>query len=300
MEEGSEANGQSHYSDAAQGKSVKKGGVAKQKPGGPAQDDTIVQYLYKTKMCYHWQSGYCLMGSNCNFAHGRHELRIPRSFAITSENGQDVPVPENAFNNRDLGKPVPEYQPQAPSGPEAYNRALKGFKDGSNNGEYGYRGAAGKKSTAGVGGLLQVQVEGNFADMSVHEESEKANKEPQQAVETKAYFQVEGNPNKPFGGDFNGAALGGARGIAKPLRVKITKSSPNNMEEQTEKVQTPKWAGWLLDTPTPHAENSPRATGSNGARPHKVSENQCPMCGHVEAETKDAEVQCELLTAPQS
>ena len=83
----------------------KKGGggghVARTKvPGGPVQEDTIVQYLYKTKMCYHWQSGYCLMGNNCNFAHGIHELRIPRSFTVVNEQVRDVTPaqPETVFN----------------------------------------------------------------------------------------------------------------------------------------------------------------------------------------------------------
>lgn len=31
--------------------------------------------LYKTKLCSHWQRGFCLYGSMCQFAHGEQELR---------------------------------------------------------------------------------------------------------------------------------------------------------------------------------------------------------------------------------
>ena len=96
-----------HYGDVPS-KSMRKGTVTKppKMPPGPVpQEDTIVQYLYKTKMCYHWQSGYCLMGNNCNFAHGIHELRIPRSFTVVNEHGQEIPVPENVFN-REVASPL--------------------------------------------------------------------------------------------------------------------------------------------------------------------------------------------------
>ena len=103
-------------------------------------------------------------------------------------------------------------------------------------------------------------------------------------AEDESYFQEEGNHDKPFGSGFNGNAMG--RGRGKPLKVKIAKTSPGALEE-AESVKTPKWAGWLLDTPR---DNSPRGR----AKP-QIPENACPMCGHVEPVTQDAGVQCDLL-----
>ena len=270
----------------------KKGGggghVARTKvPGRPVQEDTIVQYLYKTKMCYHWQSGYCLMGNNCNFAHGIHELRIPRSFTVVNEQVRDVtPAQPDTVFNRELNPAA-----LGPAGQRSYNRALKGFEDGRN--PTGSRGSgsreypngappAASKEPAEAAALLEVQ--GKMADAVLGDQGGAEQASSSRLAEDESYFQEEGNHDKPFGSGFNGNAMG--RGRGKPLKVKIAKTSPGALEE-AESVKTPKWAGWLLDTPR---DNSPRGR----AKP-QIPENACPMCGHVEPVTQDAGVQCDLL-----
>ena len=37
----------------------------------------VPEGLYKTKMCYHFLGAGCVLGAECNFAHGEHELRGP-------------------------------------------------------------------------------------------------------------------------------------------------------------------------------------------------------------------------------
>ena len=142
MEDTANVVRQTHFGDPKNGlKPNGKKVLAKPKvPGAPVPaDDTIVQHLYKTKMCYHWQSGYCMMGNRCNFAHGIHELRIPRSFLVNEKGGQgpEVGVPDSnlfnpsAFNDahaaaaaRHGAAPTASYELQAASNPEAaaYNR----------------------------------------------------------------------------------------------------------------------------------------------------------------------------------
>lgn len=41
----------------------------------PQQPMSSSHPLYKTKLCSHWQRGFCLYGSMCQFAHGDQELR---------------------------------------------------------------------------------------------------------------------------------------------------------------------------------------------------------------------------------
>ena len=251
---------------------------------GPIEDKTIVQYLYKTKMCYHWQSGYCLMGNNCNFAHGVHELRIPRSYTLV--NGQEVAVPDNIFNP-DVTASKQSYEkppPKAAQDSESYRKALNDFNKEDSRDEaadLGYDlGSFKEDGDPDKSKVDLLQVEGKLAETILKEEP-KSNPD-----ENKKYFQIEGNHDKPFGGDFNGTPMD-SRPV-KPLKVKIARA----VEEQTESVQTPKWAGWLLDTP--HDTSS----GDRDPTVPRVPEDTCPMCGHREVITRDAGTQCTLLESP--
>ena len=271
---------------------------------GPMQDDTIVQYLYKTKMCYHWQSGYCLMGNNCNFAHGIHELRIPRTFTLVNDKGQEVAVPDNIFNP-DVTAALQNYG-QVPGGggsnqpvdQETYHRALTGAlkEDEKEGGELGIKlgnlslntkgGNGDSKANSKVDDLLEVEG-GKLAETIL----QKNNSKPDTAVEEnqQKYFQIEGNHDKPFGENFNGTPVDSSI-KPKPLKMKIGKQSSG--DDQAESVQTPKWAGWLLDTPhdTGNAGSGPAARGGG-----HVPEDTCPMCGDRAVETKDSGVQCTLI-----
>ncbi len=255
------------------------------KPKQPAlaQDDTIVQYLYKTKMCYHWQSGYCLMGNNCNFAHGLHELRIPRTFAAMNQKDQEVHSgvpPDNIFNHNIAASGLHDFK-QGPAEQESFQvAASKGGRNGDLVPDMAFGPGANAANKSEVDFL---EVEGDLGENIL---VEKDSTKPQESIEEeKKYFQIEGNHDKPFGGDFNGEPIGSGSAL-KPLKVKIVKSA---LEEQAESVQTPKWAGWLLDTPqnipSPEKEGVPRVP----------ADSKCPMCGHYEPEKRDAEVQCSLL-----
>jgi len=35
--------------------------------------------MYKTRLCWHWSSGSCMLGRSCTFAHGEAELRSPQA-----------------------------------------------------------------------------------------------------------------------------------------------------------------------------------------------------------------------------
>lgn len=42
-----------------------------------ADDHTMKQcYTYKTKICRHFERGFCAYGQDCVFAHGKSELRV--------------------------------------------------------------------------------------------------------------------------------------------------------------------------------------------------------------------------------
>ena len=315
MEDTANVVRQTHFGDPKNGlKPNGKKVLAKPKvPGAPVPaDDTIVQHLYKTKMCYHWQSGYCMMGNRCNFAHGIHELRIPRSFLVNEKGGQgpEVGVPDSnlfnpsAFNDahaaaatRHGAAPTASYELQAASNPEAaaYNR-VPIDQHGGNQAVH--------------------EVEGKLASAILHGQNDAVNnnfhrRNPSGGDENQNYFQVEGNHDKPFGEQsFNGgqnSGLGSAAparngGVSvKNLKVKIAKVPENaiQMEEQAESVKTPKWAGWLLDSNSPRGDYG-GAQGGNGAGgvSHVPHNTACPMCGHVEVDTDDAGVQCDLYPLP--
>ena len=79
------------------------------------------------------------------------------------------------------------------------------------------------------------------------------------------------------------------------LKIEIKKSALSlSKEDDAESVSTPKWAGWLLDTPH----------DSFSSQMHDHDSSICPLCGTdfrdqaQKPAMKEAEVQCDLLPAP--
>ena len=53
-------------------------GTARERGSGRGgTNKPVPEGLYKTKMCYHFLGAGCVLGADCNFAHGEHELRGP-------------------------------------------------------------------------------------------------------------------------------------------------------------------------------------------------------------------------------
>ncbi len=71
------------------------------------------------------------------------------------------------------------------------------------------------------------------------------------------------------------------------MKLKIARS--HLVEDQAESVQTPKWAGWLLDTP--HAPQAVEEAAAGAKNP----ERSCPVCGRSSPKKRDVEIQCTLL-----
>lgn len=44
---------------------------------GENNHSSIQCHTFKTKICWHWEKGFCKNGSPCIFAHGSDDLRIP-------------------------------------------------------------------------------------------------------------------------------------------------------------------------------------------------------------------------------
>lgn len=48
--------------------------------------------LFKTKLCSHWQRGFCLYGSMCQFAHGEQELRQIQKHRASRHHHHEMPL----------------------------------------------------------------------------------------------------------------------------------------------------------------------------------------------------------------
>lgn len=54
--------------------------------------DEVVHPKYKTQMCRHFMRGHCLRGASCGFAHGVHDLRLPKpppEFTVETIRGKE-------------------------------------------------------------------------------------------------------------------------------------------------------------------------------------------------------------------
>ena len=54
-----------------------RGAAGERGSGRGGANKPVPEGLYKTKMCYHFLGAGCVLGAECNFAHGEHELRGP-------------------------------------------------------------------------------------------------------------------------------------------------------------------------------------------------------------------------------
>jgi len=82
-------------------------------PSQPSTSDDYSQGTfevgkYKTKLCRHWKTGYCLFGPNCVFAHGVDDLCEPNLLMTQMNNLVLVPL-----NIPAAYCPVPVYQNEA-------------------------------------------------------------------------------------------------------------------------------------------------------------------------------------------
>lgn len=300
----------------------KKGNAKKSAGGkpklGPIQEDTIVQYLYKTKMCYHWQSGYCLMGAVCNFAHGVHELRIPKATPTVDENGNSFTVPHNIFNPEynqvmnpalaftgDASQPnlyyngtqnVSAFKPE--NGAHQQQQYQHGFKNG-NSGTSSVPAKGTEKTWEENGSVAEEKRPQNTGDEEYNDAAAVVNGDSGTgAVLPKT------PPTKEDRDLRNGDAFHSKLGVMQPkpdvmnlkdLKIEIKKSALSlSKEDDAESVSTPKWAGWLLDTPH----------DSFSSQMHDHDSSICPLCGTdfrdqaQKPAMKEAEVQCDLLPAP--
>jgi len=44
---------------------------------GENDHSSIQCHTFRTKICWHWEKGFCNNGDKCIFAHGPNELRVP-------------------------------------------------------------------------------------------------------------------------------------------------------------------------------------------------------------------------------
>jgi len=44
---------------------------------GENDHSSIQCHTFRTKICWHWEKGFCNNGDKCIFAHGKEQLRVP-------------------------------------------------------------------------------------------------------------------------------------------------------------------------------------------------------------------------------
>ena len=77
---------------------LSKNSSPKPKPSAPGKQQVPNAAVsptgkHKTKMCHHWENGWCRKGRHCDFAHGEHELQVARPKPRPSAPGKENAKP---------------------------------------------------------------------------------------------------------------------------------------------------------------------------------------------------------------
>lgn len=86
---------------------------------------------FKTKLCRHWKSGYCLFGPSCVFAHGVDDLCEPNLLMNVNQFNNVVFVPQYPYQNQQIRQQTQSFNPDTIS-----DSMLRLRLDDNKNGNY--------------------------------------------------------------------------------------------------------------------------------------------------------------------